>query len=375
MTALMPFPDGVTIHSAFNFLWDKYEQDKLSEKKRAEFRSDLQNLELVIVDEMSMITSDFLYRVHYRLTEIFQCDDLFANKSILLVGDLLQLCPVRGHSYIFQTPHEGKLALAADTLQLWQKFEAYVLKHNHRQGEGNQWANVLNEIREAKGILTDDTEELLQSRMIDMDEKNELSTCHIFYENKKVFDHNIKMLNKLPSELVELPAREFLPKGYTTQVKSYGTINNTKFMQTLQLKKGARVKLIWNVSTMDELTNGTLGTVIDFHKNSKGSVECIIVAFDSDTCGQQQRNAYSNICGKYKESNGTPIFHKEVEYYTAKRTGNRSNKAKVYQFPMILAWALTCHSMQVSKNVINEKYIYLCEVLNFRDKPLRRILR
>ena len=217
---------------------------------------------------MSMMSSDFLYRIHYRMAEIFQSEDLFANKSILLVGDLLQLPPVRA-TYIFDDPKERKLANAADALQLWKQFHVYILKHNHRQGEGNRWANVLNEIREAKGMVNEDTENMLQSRLVEVDEKNELTTCHVFYENRQAFDHNIKMLNKLDSELVELPAREFLPKGYKTQLKSYGTIKNTKFMQTLQLKKGARVKLTWNVSTMDELTNGTLGTVIDFHKNSK----------------------------------------------------------------------------------------------------------
>ena len=69
----------------------------------------MQNLELIIVDEMSMVTSDFLYKMHYRLAEIFQSDDLFANKSVLLVGDLLQLPPVRnGSRYIFETPSSKK---------------------------------------------------------------------------------------------------------------------------------------------------------------------------------------------------------------------------------------------------------------------------
>ena len=83
--------------------------------------------------------------------------------------------------------------------------------------------------------------------MIELDDKDNLTACHIFYENQQVHDHNIKMLNKLTSDLVELPAREFLPKGYKSQVKSYGAIKDTKFMQTLQLKKGARVKLIFKI--------------------------------------------------------------------------------------------------------------------------------
>ena len=107
------------------------------------------------------------------------------------MGDLLQLPPVRA-TYIFDDPKERKLANAADALQLWKQFHVYILKHNHRQGEGNRWANVLNEIREAKGMVNEDTENMLQSRLVEVDEKNELTTCHVFYENDNVAAHNTK---------------------------------------------------------------------------------------------------------------------------------------------------------------------------------------
>ena len=217
----------------------------------------LQNLELIIIDEMSLLSSDYFYRIHMRLKEIFQSEDPFANKSVLLVGDLLQLPPIGGR-YIFESPKNGKLAISAADLDLWQKFDVYVLKHNHRQGERKMWANTLNEIRE--GIVTEDTIKLLRSKLIEPDDAPN-GACHICYTNKEVFSHNENMLNSLPSDLVTLPAREFLPRGYVTQVKSYGTIKDTKFMQTLKVKKNAWVKLIWNVSTMDGLVNGAMGTV------------------------------------------------------------------------------------------------------------------
>ena len=91
---LIFFSDGITVSSAFNFHWDNYEDDHLTDQKRAEYRNNLQNLELIIIDEMSLLTSDYLYRIHKRLHEIFQIEDPFANKSIVLVGDLLQLPPI-----------------------------------------------------------------------------------------------------------------------------------------------------------------------------------------------------------------------------------------------------------------------------------------
>ena len=120
-------------------------------------------------------------------------------------------------------------------------------------------------------------------------------------------------------------------------------------MQTLELKKGARIRLIFNISTKDDLTNGELGTIIDFHKNSKGFIDGIVVAFDNGKSGERHRVAYATISGKFKDSNGTPIFRTEIEKYTAKYSKNRSNKQKIYQFPVILSWGLTAHTMQVSK--------------------------
>ena len=117
-------------------------------------------------------------------------------------------------------------------------------------------------------------------------------------------------------------------------------------MQILEIKKGAKVKLIWNVSVIDNLVNGSIGKVIDFHRNSKGAIEAIIVAFDSEKSGARQRSLYSTISDQYKEHNGTPIFRKEVGYFTGK-SSNNSSKAKLYQFPITLAWAMTAHTMQV----------------------------
>jgi len=42
------------------------------------------------MDEYSLLGADMLYKIHMRLREVFQCDDLFANKSFILVGDILQ---------------------------------------------------------------------------------------------------------------------------------------------------------------------------------------------------------------------------------------------------------------------------------------------
>ena len=150
------------MHSAFDLKFGDAHVG-LGPKKLAEFREHLQDLKVIIIDEMSLVKSDVLYQIHRRLMEIFQSEDLFANKTIMLVGDLLQLPPVKGKC-IFQTPNDHKFETLCQEADLWKQFEVFELCHNHRQGEGNTWASILNEIRE--GIVSEETVRLLERRWV-----------------------------------------------------------------------------------------------------------------------------------------------------------------------------------------------------------------
>ena len=83
----------MTLHAAFDFNFNGRIHEALSDKKLAKFRAELADLKLIIVDEMSMVDSDKLYKIHRRLCEVlqFEMTELFANVGIVLVGDLLQV--------------------------------------------------------------------------------------------------------------------------------------------------------------------------------------------------------------------------------------------------------------------------------------------
>ena len=107
-----------------------------------------------------------------------------------------------------------------------------------------------------------------------------------------------------------------------------------------------------NVNTFDDLVNGSTGTIIAFEYNKKNEVECIIVRFDKDSMGQQQRAKYPNLAAKYKNENGTPVFRQEMETMGRTRKGHKlgtGSTAKVYQFPLIVNYASTNHKIQVIK--------------------------
>ena len=92
------FLGGITLHSAFDFKFGN-EHVPLNDKKLAEFRNNLSDLKLIIIDEMSLLNADMLYRIHLRLCEIFQSKEMFANISIIAVGDLLQV--INSHFIIY----------------------------------------------------------------------------------------------------------------------------------------------------------------------------------------------------------------------------------------------------------------------------------
>lgn len=85
----------MTVHSALLLRTFKYGNDgeSLSFDKLNTLRSKLSNLQLLIIDEISMVGSDMLLNIHKRLCEVKGISDgtLFGNVRVLAVGDLYQL--------------------------------------------------------------------------------------------------------------------------------------------------------------------------------------------------------------------------------------------------------------------------------------------
>ena len=310
----------------------------------AELRTNLADLKLIIIDEISLVSADMLYTIHMRLKEIFQTPLTvpFANLNIVLVGDLLQIAPVQG-TLVFKTPLNIKYEANKDTLDLWNCFKPMILQHNHRQGDEKEWADALNEFR--VGIVSEKGDAMLRERQTTEQFLVE-DAMHIFYRNKNVKGHNDRMLNSLPSNLVSIVAAQALPKGcYSSIDKDKGTIGSTQFLEVLNIKIGARVALIFNVNIIDDLVNGSYGTVVGIERKGD-KVHCIIVQFDDEKTGREQRQKYP-ISNKYKDKNGTPIFRKECEYQVKSKKGYSHNAtAKLFQFPLSLCYAQTSHRMQ-----------------------------
>ena len=110
---------------------------EFSSEKLDVTRKNLEYVEVVIVDEFSMVSSDNLYNLHKRLQEIFMSDEPFGGRALLLVGDIMQLGPVRA-SAIYREPKSlsSKVLFNTEELNLWNNCESILLQKNFaRRGQ------------------------------------------------------------------------------------------------------------------------------------------------------------------------------------------------------------------------------------------------
>ena len=333
--------NGTTLHTGLGFQFGCKKYLPMRDQKREFYRKNFEELQLVIMDEFSMISSDRLYDVHRRLQEILISRDLFGGRAMMIVGDIMQLPPVLGRK-VFTSPFsQQNRAMYSSNLSIWKNMEVVTLLVNQRQGI-SKWTECLNRIR--VGELTEEDKQLLETRRLsNFPDFDADSACHVMFENYSVNNHNLRLINSSNHELVEINSEGLYPRGYRLCVKEHGTIEDTSFRKVLRLKKNARVILTFNVNLADSLVNGMIGTVLDFIYDGN-RVKAVVVAFDNPNVGIEQRREHPNDSSRFIEQNGTPIYRSTLEHPL--RNGKSGAKGKTSQFPFRLSWANTGHSLQ-----------------------------
>ena len=283
--------NGSTIHSTFKFSFGNTFR-RLGDANRDKIIDAYKNVQFIIIDEVSMISSDMLFNISKRLSEIKCCDDFFGGCAIILVGDFMQLRPI-DNNYIFETPTSKTHKDFFIQYPLLHTFEVVCLQQNHRQEQDNNFLSLLNEIRmkAAEDQLTPENTNLLLSRVQPLPH-NEFA-CKIFAKNETCKLENEKQLNALPGNKFTSEAR-FIPETYIPKIKSGGTIDDTPFIKILELKPGARVILKYNINVEDRLVNGSQGTIFEItHEN--GCIKILFIEFDDPTAGREHRNKFRHL--------------------------------------------------------------------------------
>ena len=337
--------EGSTVHTSLGFDFSS-KHTSLSDKKREIKIEQLKNMKILVIDEFSMMKSDILYRIHLRLCEIKHSNQYFGGVLVMLFGDPAQLKPVRG-SYIFAAPNckDYKIAYGDGTESLWRSFSVINLEENHRQGKDKSYAEMLNRIRVGKQTQQD--LDNLRGKIKKKGDSELKGALFISAKVKPVTRFNEIALNKTPGKLYVSRARHMqaLSKSYKPRIeKKSGRIGDTQFVDELNLKIGSRVMLITNIDVSDLLCNGAIGTVLEVVAGENNVISTVIVKFDNPGAGKQSRERNVMMAKKYPE--GTIIKKVEREYSLTRNQGLVSSTAKLIQFPLVLAWAVTVHKFQ-----------------------------
>ncbi|MCW8312683.1 helix-turn-helix domain-containing protein [Sphingobacterium sp. InxBP1] len=327
---------GTTLHSLFwlpfgtfvedyELRWDEqdshiYNKSRLFStiKLTKQRRAILQELELLVIDEVSMVRADTLDAINVILQSVRRDMRPFGGLQVLFIGDLYQLPPVvKDTEWTVLRDHYSSVFF----------FNAKVLRDNplvmlelnkiyRQQDEG--FISILNAIRNnqcTSDMLTTLNSYYQQDFVPKDDEQYITLTSH----NRIADEINSAKLASLPGRMLNLKAvvkDDFAQGAYPAE-------------ETLSLKLGAQVMFIRNDSGDErKYYNGKIGTVKDID-TVHGTVT---VAFpDGSDPVTVKRETWENI--RYNYDKGQDQIKEEV-------LGTFS------QFPLRLAWAITIHKSQ-----------------------------
>jgi len=314
---------GMTIHSFFQLpvrtliptpesYRQLFSEQRLTQRKR----NMLYHLEMLVIDEISMVRADVLDAIDAVLRRYkYRKDQPFGGVQVVMIGDLFQLSPVitRGDDEeAMKKYYEGPYFFQARVMQALQPI--YVeLDHVFRQ-QDEQFVRLLNEVRDNQ--LTAQGRALLASRY-NPHFKNTEDDFHITLttHNKAADELNERELNRLPGEPFVSHAvvmKDFPENIYPTE-------------EQLTLKIGARVMFVRNDDQKPRrFYNGKIGVITDMD-DGKIYVRCE----DGDI--EVTRMTWENI--RYREDEQTGRIDEEV-------------LGTFTQYPLRLAWAVTIHKSQ-----------------------------
>ena len=219
--------------------------------------------------------------------------------------------------YIFEEPINPDYKIDFHLGTHWKSFEVITLEQNHRQGEDMAYADMLNRFR--IGQQTEKDMNQLQIRVRPLGHPDLKGAVFISCKNKEVEKLNIQSLKEIKGETMLFEAINVHPtiKNFKPPMGNKGNVKDTPFLQTLQLKKGARIQLTYNIDTLDCLTNGTRGEVVDFIRNKLGHVDKIMIKFDELHQGRQKRETECQLTSMYPGC--TSIQRMMFQYSIAKK--------------------------------------------------------
>ncbi|WP_409417752.1 helix-turn-helix domain-containing protein [Flavobacterium sp. PS2] len=325
---------GVTIHSMFQLPFAGFIPDnsspQFSETTKFETkatlrrhfkmnnvkRSVIRNMELLVIDEVSMLRADLLDAMDFMMQTVRKNSQPFGGVQVLFIGDLLQLPPViRDEEWrTLRTYYRGKFFFHSHVIQ--QNPPLYIeLSKIFRQTD-DSFISVLNNLRNNQ-ITPQDIQSLNQYVQPDFDLKNNPGYITLTTHNAKADTINNQAINDLKGKM----------NNYFPDIVGDFPEKIYPLDPNLQLKVGAQIMFVKNDMSFDKnYFNGKMGVI-----KSLSSQEIMVHFPEENKTIEVEKYEWQNI--RYKVDEMTQEIEEEV-------------LGTFVQYPIKLAWAITVHKSQ-----------------------------
>lgn len=308
---------GVTIHSFFQLPLSPYVPNAKMEQRFAyskEKRKIMRTIDMLVIDEISMVRSDVLDAVDNVMRRFREHDKPFGGVQLVMIGDLHQLTPVVSdkEEKILSEYYNTTYFFGSKALQSID-YVTIELHHVYRQ-QAESFLKILNDIRD--GHPTADDLKTLNSRYNPSFRPNANDDyIRLTTHNSKADDYNNYELLalKTPSYTFEAEIeKEFPPSDYPTDMR-------------LTLKTGAQVMFLKN-DPKGRYYNGRIG-----HVTYVDERQILVLCPGDEKAIEVEKEVWENT--KYKLNDSTNQIESEVV-------------GTFTQYPLRLAWAITIHKSQ-----------------------------
>ena len=279
--------NGVTLHTAFSLPLQQYGgcMPELSSDVANSIREKLINLKLLIIDEISMVSSTMLNRIDMRLRQVMGNRLPFGNIHVILVGDLHKIRPVMG-TFVFKPLPTDELADTFFTVNpLWEEFRFYELLEVMRQKEEADFINALNNL--ATGTMTDSDIALITSLVFPNSANVPSTSIRLYVLNKYVDQYNDERLNRSTEQETVTLAEDNVIGKISDSRKTYAlnSFQNKRTSDTgglpskLRLKLHIKYMITSNIDVEDGLVNGACGVLKFLTLSSSNTAELLWLDF------------------------------------------------------------------------------------------------
>jgi uncharacterized protein YpbB len=325
---------GVTIHSMFQLPFGGFIPDNsapdFSESTKFETKATLRrhfkmsglkksvirNMELLIIDEVSMLRADLLDAMDFMMQTVRKRNQPFGGVQVLFIGDLLQLPPVIRDDewYTLKKYYKGKFFFHSHVVQ--QNPPLYIELDKIFRQTDDAFISVLNNLRNNQ-ISKEDIAALNQYVQPNFDLKANKGHITLTTHNAKADTMNTEALDSLE-------AKEW---SYSPEITGDFPDKIYPVEEVLRLKEGAQIMFVKNDLSFDKkYFNGKMGVI-----KSLSAKEILVHFPEENKTIEVEKYEWQNI--RYKVNDTTKEIEEEV-------------LGTFVHYPIKLAWAITVHKSQ-----------------------------